>query len=94
VTGPRGFARLSPEARRALGQRGAEAAKRQGAAGHRWTAEEARRAGTKGGRASRGGRGRPCAAVTEALRAAADGQPLGRVGAALARAARARGGGR
>lgn len=44
----RGFARLSPEQRKAIASAGGKAAHAQGTA-HRWTAEEASEAGRKGG---------------------------------------------
>lgn len=45
---PRGFARLSPEHRRELARRGGKAVQATGKE-HRWTREQARAAGRKGG---------------------------------------------
>lgn len=45
---PRGFACLTPEQRRAIARKGGTNAHAQGVA-HRWTTEEARSAGQKGG---------------------------------------------
>ena len=53
----RGFASMSPEKQREIASKGGRAAHEKGTA-HEWTAEEARRAGRKGGQVSRGGRGR------------------------------------
>jgi len=53
----RGFASMSPEKQREIASKGGRAAHMKGTA-HEWTSEEARAAGRKGGRASRGGRGR------------------------------------
>lgn len=53
----RGFASMSPEKQRELASRGGKAAHEKGTA-HRWTADEAKVAGKKGGQVSRGGRGR------------------------------------
>ena len=53
----RGFASMSPEKQREIASKGGRAAHTKGTA-HEWTSEEARAAGRKGGRASRGGRGR------------------------------------
>ena len=53
----RGFASMSPEQQREIASKGGRAAHEKGTA-HEWTAEEARRAGRKGGQVSRGGRGR------------------------------------
>jgi uncharacterized protein len=53
----RGFASMSPEKQREIASKGGRAAHTKGTA-HEWTSEEARAAGQKGGRASRGGRGR------------------------------------
>ena len=53
----RGFASMSPERQREIASKGGRAAQEKGTA-HEWTAEEARRAGRKGGQVSRGGRGR------------------------------------
>ena len=53
----RGFASMSPEKQREIASKGGRAAHEKGTA-HEWTADEARNAGRKGGRVSRGGRGR------------------------------------
>ena len=49
----RGFASMSPEKQREIASKGGRAAHMKGTA-HEWTSEEARAAGRKGGRASRG----------------------------------------
>jgi len=54
---PRGFAAMSPEKQRELAARGGRAAHVLGR-GHEWDREEARAAGSRGGKASRGGRGK------------------------------------
>jgi general stress protein YciG len=56
-TSKRGFASMDPEKQREIASRGGRAAHAKGTA-HRFTPEEARVAGRKGGEASRGGRGR------------------------------------
>lgn len=43
---PRGLATMSPERRRAIARKGGQAAQARGT-GHRWTVEEARKAGKK-----------------------------------------------
>ena len=48
---------MSPDKQREIASKGGRAAHEKGTA-HEWTAEEARRAGRKGGQVSRGGRGR------------------------------------
>ena len=53
----RGFASMSAEKQREIASKGGRAAHAKGTA-HEWSAEEARRAGRKGGQVSRGGRGR------------------------------------
>jgi len=53
---PRGFAAMTPEARREFARIGAKAAHAKGTA-HLWTPEEAREAGRKGGLATKGKRG-------------------------------------
>jgi general stress protein YciG len=53
----RGFASMSPEKQREIASKGGRAAHAKGTA-HEWSADEARRAGRKGGQASRGGRGK------------------------------------
>jgi general stress protein YciG len=60
----RGFASMSPERQREIASKGGRAAHEKGTA-HEWTAEEARRAGRKGGQVSRGGRGRLTEEVEE-----------------------------
>lgn len=57
VKGRQGFASMDPEKRRAIARMGGVAAHQSGH-GRRWTPEEARKAGAKGGKISRGGRGR------------------------------------
>lgn len=54
----RGFAVMSPERQREIASRGGKASHAPGNHGHTWTKEEARVAGRKGGRVSRGGRGK------------------------------------
>lgn len=53
----RGFAAMNPERQREIAAAGGRAAHQAGTA-HTFTSEEARRAGRKGGQASRGGRRR------------------------------------
>ena len=53
----RGFASMSPEKQREIASKGGRAAHQKGTA-HDWTSEAARSAGRKGGKISRGGRGR------------------------------------
>lgn len=53
----RGFALMSPERQRELASRGGKASHEKGT-GHEWTREKAIEAGRKGGKASRGGRGK------------------------------------
>jgi general stress protein YciG len=53
----RGFAAMDPAKRRSIASLGGKASHARGT-GHKWSAEEAREAGRKGGRASRGGRGK------------------------------------
>ncbi len=53
----RGFAAMKPETHKALSSRGGAKAHKLGTA-HTWTRAEAKDAGSKGGKASRGGRGR------------------------------------
>jgi general stress protein YciG len=55
--GRQGFASMSQEKRREIASMGGKAAHEQGTA-HEWTRAEAQAAGRKGGRESRGGRGR------------------------------------
>ena len=52
----RGFASMSREKQREIAAKGGRAAHEKGTA-HKWTKDEARTAGRKGGQASRGGRG-------------------------------------
>lgn len=54
---PRGFAAMTPERRREISSKGGRAVHDKGTA-RRWTPEEAKEAGRKGGLKSRGGRGR------------------------------------
>jgi uncharacterized protein len=56
----RGFASMDKDLQRKIASKGGKAAHEKGT-GHEWTSEEARVAGSKGGRASRGGRGRSIA---------------------------------
>jgi uncharacterized protein len=53
----RGFAGMDPQKQREIASKGGKAAHRSGNA-HKWTSEEAREAGRKGGQASGGARGR------------------------------------
>jgi len=53
----RGFAAMDPAKQREIASRGGRAAHARGT-GHEWTSEDAREAGRKGGRVSRGGRGK------------------------------------
>ncbi|MGE3273746.1 MAG: KGG domain-containing protein [Vicinamibacterales bacterium] len=53
----RGFASMSAEKQREIASKGGRAAHAKGTA-HEWSSDEARRAGRKGGMASRGGRGK------------------------------------
>jgi general stress protein YciG len=53
----RGFASMSSDKQREIASKGGRAAHQKGTA-HRWTSDEARAAGRKGGLISRGGRGR------------------------------------
>lgn len=53
----RGFAAMDPEKQREIAKRGGKTAHEKGTA-HQWNSEEARAAGAKGGRISRGGKGR------------------------------------
>ena len=46
----RGFAVMSPEKQKEIAKKGGKAAHQQGVA-HKWTSQEAREAGKKGGRA-------------------------------------------
>lgn len=52
-----GFASMSPEKQREIASKGGRVAHEKGTA-HRWTTEEARSAGRKGGQVSHGGRGK------------------------------------
>ncbi len=54
---PRGFATMTPERIREIASAGGKAAHAQGKA-HRWTVDQAREAGRKGGQAPHGSRGR------------------------------------
>ena len=54
---PRGFAAMTPEKRRDIASRGGKAAHAVGTA-HKFTSDEARAAGTKGGKAPHVRRGR------------------------------------
>lgn len=57
VRKPRGFAAISPERRREIASKGGKAAHAVGTA-HKFTTEEARAAGTKGGNAPHASRGK------------------------------------
>ena len=54
---PRGFAAMDPTKRRAIASLGGKAAHAFGA-GHQWDSVAASEAGRKGGKVSRGGRGK------------------------------------
>lgn len=58
----RGFAAMTPEKRREISQRGGRAVQASGKA-HKWTSDEARAAGSMGGRARRN---KPAAEVSDA----------------------------
>ena len=60
----RGFASMTPEQRRMLGSRGGKTAHERGTA-HKWTTEQAREAGRKGGTAARRTRRSTVAEQTE-----------------------------
>jgi len=62
----RGFGAMDPDAHRAIASRGGKAAHRAGTA-HRFTSEEAREAGRKGGIAPHKSRGKRRAAADGAL---------------------------
>lgn len=53
----RGFAAMDPAKQREIASQGGKASHKLGT-GHEWSREEARIAGQKGGKASRGGRGK------------------------------------
>lgn len=53
----RGFRVMPPERQKEIASKGGRAAHKKGTA-HEWTREAAREAGRKGGKVSRGGRGR------------------------------------
>ena len=67
----RGFASMSAEKQREIASKGGRAAHAKGTA-HEWSAEEARRAGRKGGQASRGGRGKLPSVASDPLRKKTD----------------------
>ena len=52
-----GFAAMDPKLQRELASRGGKSSAARGTS-HRWTSEEARIAGAKGGKTSRGGKGK------------------------------------
>lgn len=56
---PKGFAAISPERRREIASKGGKAAHAKGTA-HKFTTDEARAAGTKGGNAFHATRGGAC----------------------------------
>jgi len=53
----RGFAAMTPERQREIASKGGKRSHELGT-GHQWTKDTAREAGRKGGKASRGGRGK------------------------------------
>lgn len=55
--GKQGFASMDPEKQREIASKGGKAAHSKGRA-HEWNSEEAKAAGSKGGKASMGGRSR------------------------------------
>lgn len=57
VKGKQGFASMDPERQREIARRGGQRAHELGT-GHEWTSDEAKVQGSKGGKISRGGRGR------------------------------------
>ena len=57
MTSKRGFAAMNPEKQRQIASKGGKASHVNGT-GHEWNSESARIAGAKGGKASRGGRGK------------------------------------
>lgn len=57
ATSDRGFASMDKAKRREIASKGGKAAHQKGTA-HKWTSEEARAAGRKGGQSRRGGRGK------------------------------------
>lgn len=60
MAGRQGFASMTPEKQREIARKGGQAAHQKGTA-HRWTSDEAKAAGKKGGTISRGGKGRAAA---------------------------------
>lgn len=60
----RGFASMDEDKQREIASKGGKAAHKKGTA-HEWTSAEAREAGRKGGKVSRGGRGRLVQGQTE-----------------------------
>lgn len=70
-TKKRGFAAMDKEEHRQMCIAAGKKAHRMGK-GHQWTADEARAAGSKGGKISRGGRGRVKTAATAATTAPDD----------------------
>jgi len=63
----KGFAGMSPERRQEIASMGGRAAHEKGTA-HQWDSKEAAAAGSKGGKVSRGGRGRlPVAPASDNL---------------------------
>lgn len=58
LNGKRGFGSMDPEQHRAICSKAGKASHRPGVGGHEWTSSEAKAAGSKGGKISKGGRGR------------------------------------
>lgn len=69
----RGFASLPPERRRELASQGGKTAHAKGTA-HKWTSEEARAAGEKGGRISRRGHPRVIPTIEQTVFKKASGE--------------------
>ena len=67
-TSRRGFASMDPAEQRRIASEGGKASHASGQ-GHKWTAEEAREAGRKGGLTSRRGPSRPTAETKQAAKA-------------------------
>ena len=61
--GRQGFHSMTPERQREIASKGGRAVHEKGTA-HEWTSDEARAAGRKGGRLSRGGRGQVATPAT------------------------------
>ena len=67
-TSRRGFASMDPAEQRRIASEGGKASHASGQ-GHKWTAEEAREAGRKGGLTSRRGPSRPAAETKQSAKA-------------------------